>query len=320
MTAPSHPHTFAEFIAVWMDVHVRPRLAPKTAERYESLAAHLTRELGDTALGDLNAFALERTYAALRPSLSARTIRHIHECIHSALATAVRWDMLDRNAAAVCRLPSCTRPEARALGFAETVDLIVAAADTWVGPIVQLAAATGARRGELLALRWSDYNAAAGTITIHSSVTVSQSKLTLKSTKNRQSRIVHLPDSAISALRSHREQQDRNKHRFHRTYRLDLNLIFADTRGDYLRPGSVTRVVSRLARNAGLGSAGLHTLRHSHGSQLLAAGTPLPAVSRRLGHSNVYVTATVYSHVLAGDEIQAAKAWEQAMQSAAIRR
>jgi integrase len=228
--------------------------------------------------------------------------------------------MLPHNAAALCRLPSSTRPEARALGFAETADLIIAAADTWVGSVVQLAAATGARRGELLALRWSDYEAAAGTITIRSSLTVSKSELTLKSTKNRQSRIVHLPESAILALRRYREQQDRNKRRFRRTYRFDLDLIFADTRGNYLRPGSVTRAVSRIARNAGLGSAGLHTLRHSHGSQLLAAGTPLPAVSRRLGHSNVYVTATVYSHVLAGDEIQAARAWEQAMQSAGTRR
>jgi integrase len=125
-----------------------------------------------------------------------------------------------------------------------------------------------------------------------------------------------LPDSAIDGLETHRQWQEHNRRRFRCTYRNDLDVVFADTHGNYLRPGSVSRAVSRMARNAGLGSAGLHTLRHSHGSQLLAAGTPLPVVSRRLGHSNVYVTATVYSHVLAGDEVKAATAWEQAMRSA----
>src|SRR5688572_22673589 len=98
MITPSHPGTLADFVRTWMDVHVRPGLAPKTAERYSSLAAHVTRELGDAALADVNAFLLERVYAALRPRLSARTVRHVHECIHSALAAAVRWDMLPRNA------------------------------------------------------------------------------------------------------------------------------------------------------------------------------------------------------------------------------
>lgn len=57
----------------------------------------------------------------------------------------------------------------------------------------------------------------------------------------------------------------------------------------------------------------LHTLRHSHGSQLLSAGVPLPAVSKRLGHSNIYVTATVYAHALTSDDSSAAEKWEAAM-------
>lgn len=57
--------------------------------------------------------------------------------------------------------------------------------------------------------------------------------------------------------------------------------------------------------------ASLHTLRHSHGSHRLAAGVPLPDVSKRLGHTNPQVTATVYAHALPGHDDRAAKAWEE---------
>lgn len=96
-------------------------------------------------------------------------------------------------------------------------------------------------------------------------------------------------------------------------YRADLDLVFCDPAGDYLRPDSVTAKACLIARKAGLKGVGLHSLRHSHGSQLLSAGVPLPAVSRRLGHSSPYVTATIYSHALAKDELAAAEIWDSAI-------
>ena len=79
----------------------------------------------------------------------------------------------------------------------------------------------------------------------------------------------------------------------------------------------MTKAVRRVAKKAGFAGVSLHTLRHSHGSQLLSAGVPLPAVSKRLGHSNIYVTATVYAHALSSDESAAAEKWEAAMSRAA---
>ena len=58
-------------------------------------------------------------------------------------------------------------------------------------------------------------------------------------------------------------------------------------------------------------SVSLHTLRHSHGSHLLAAGMEITAVSERLGHSSVRVTADVYSHAIRGRDDEAARRWEE---------
>jgi hypothetical protein len=73
---------------------------------------------------------------------------------------------------------------------------------------------------------------------------------------------------------------------------------------------------SRLAKKAGFTHVSLHTLRHSFGSQLISEGVPLPTVSKILGHSNVYVTATVYAHALASDESGVAEKWQAAMRRA----
>jgi integrase len=115
-------------------------------------------------------------------------------------------------------------------------------------------------------------------------------------------------------LRQHRSHQAENRRLFGSDYRDDLNLVFATPEGDHLKPDTMTSKISRLAAKVGLKGAGLHTLRHSHGSQLLSAGVALPAVSKRLGHSSVYVTATVYSHALSKDETAAADVWDATVQ------
>jgi len=125
-----------------------------------------------------------------------------------------------------------------------------------------------------------------------------------------------LPAIAVEVLKEHREKQHELRHKFGADYRTDLNLVFATPEGDYLRPDSVTAAACLLARRCGLKGIGLHSLRHSHGSQLLSAGVPLPTVSKRLGHSSVAVTASVYSHAFTRDEIAAAEIWDATMRRA----
>jgi site-specific recombinase XerD len=60
----------------------------------------------------------------------------------------------------------------------------------------------------------------------------------------------------------------------------------------------------------------MHTLRHSHASQLLSSGVSLSTVSKRLGHTDVHTTASIYSHSLPKDDLKAAEAWESNFQQA----
>jgi integrase len=96
-------------------------------------------------------------------------------------------------------------------------------------------------------------------------------------------------------------------------YRSDLDLVFCHPDGYYIRPRTVSKGARRMAKKAGLSGVSLHTVRHSHGSQLLSLGVPLPSVSERLGHANTHVTATIYSHALPHDKGAAVQIWHKAM-------
>ena len=175
---------------------------------------------------------------------------------------------------------------------------------------LEVAAATGARRGEVLALRWSDIQDGRAIIT--RSLTQTRQLLEFKGTKTERPRDVKVPESALAALDTHRKRQDEFRQQFGRDYRANLDLIFANPDGTPLRPNSVSSVASLLFRRLGLPKgASLHSLRHSHGSHLVADGVPLPVVSERLGHSSVRTTVDVYAHALRGQDDEAALRWDE---------
>jgi len=324
------PKTFADLMQEWFREHAERHCQPKTVERYRELVAYALPHIGAVQVGALSPLLLERLFNQLKDSgghnrktkaprpLSAKTVRNIASVVHSALDAAVRWRLLTVNPLDACDLPKVRKVEAKALDQDQTAWFIDATRGTWLYPYLWVDAATGCRRGELLALTWSDLtlDSAPAFVTISKSLSQTRAGLQVKPTKTEQPRTLSLPATAVQALREHREQQQDTRRMFGPDYRADLDLVFCTPEGDYLKPDSVTAKVCLVARKLGMPGVSLHTLRHSHGSQLLSKGVPLPTVSKRLGHSSVRVTAEVYSHALAADEIAAADIWDQSVGAA----
>ncbi len=306
--------TLKEYMDRWLPYHATAKpLAPKTAERYASLAAHATAALGNMPLKDLTTFMLDDLYVTLRKTLSAKTVREVHSVLHVALKRAVKTKLIPHNPADNCDLPRVDHHEAVALGPDQLTAFQAVATGTWVDLLIRLAAAIGARRGELLATRWPDLDWTANTIRIERSLYQVKGDIGLKPTKNRQARVVSIPPSLVAYLKMHREAQDHDRALFGPDYRADLDLIFADPAGNYLLPSSVTRAAVRLAKKAGLEGVGLHTLRHTHASGLLHAGVPVTNVSKRLGHRDPYTTARIYAHALPNTDQDVAATWDKLM-------
>jgi integrase len=242
--------------------------------------------------------------------LAPKTVRHIGGLLHTAFQTAIEWGLIRSNPIIIKNMPKVEKKEARALDSTQLAWYTDAARAVGLYEFLMVAAGTGCRRGELLALTWDDVNFFGRVLSISKSLEQTRAGLRVKSTKTEEPRPIELAPSTVTILKDIRAAQEHRRKLYGTDYRADLNLVFCGPDGDYLKPDSVTAKACLIAKKAGLKDTSIHTLRHSHGSQLLSAGVPLPVVAKRLGHADVNTTASIYSHVLDRDSRRAADAWE----------
>lgn len=322
------PTTLSTLLAEFMRQHAEENLAPKTVERYREMAAYIAPELLAMNLPEITPLHLSREWTRLLKcgghthktkeprAMKPKTVRNIAGFVSSAFARAIKWGLATTNPVTHSDLPKLRKRIGMALLPSEQDLLTQSTMGPWcLGTFLEMTAATGCRRGEVLALRWLDIRH--GTAFVDRSLCQTRDGLVFKSTKTEEPRKVELPPSMVASLEAHRLRQDEFRRQFGPDYRSDLDLIFANPVGSPLMPNSITSTVSRLCRHLGLPKgASLHVLRHSHASLLLADGVDLATVSARLGHSSVRTTADIYSHAIRGKDHAAAQCWDEIMQRA----
>jgi integrase len=324
------PKTLEMLLDEFFAEHAEKKLAPKTVERYREQAAYLSPELRAMPLADITAVHLGREWNRLlengghhrktkapRP-LSAKTVRNIAGLVSSAFARAIRWGLVTVNPVTNSEPPRVKKHCGLALTAVQQATVLAAASGPWcIGPFLEVTAALGARRGEVLTLRWSDLRD--GRVSISRSLTQTKQGLEFKCPKNEKPRVLKLPASKLPVLEDHRKRQEEFREQFGSDYRSELDLIFANPDGSPLKPDSVSSAVSLLFRRLKLPKgASLHSLRHTHTSHLLDDGVPLPVVSARLGHSSVRVTAEIYAHMIHGQDDEAADRWDEYQKRALV--
>jgi integrase len=90
------------------------------------------------------------------------------------------------------------------------------------------------------------------------------------------------------------------------------NPVFCQPGGTYYSWNYAGLRIAKLIRKCGLKGVSLHSLRHTHASELLSRGVPIPAVSKRLVTRSATLTMAIYAHALEADEVAAAKVWNDA--------
>ena len=302
------------------------QLRPTTVRSYRQvITAYLQPHLGENRLEDLDRRGLERFYVRLLTSggrrcgpLSVRTVQYVHAVLHRVLAHAVLDGLLETNPASGAQPPR-HRPDieeldderevwdaAQAARFLDFVD------DHPWRALWHLAVGTGARRGELLGLRWREVDLDAGHITISRGLSFVEGVPRLLGTKTSRRRVVSIGTSVSDALRRHEEQQ-RAQREAATDWQDRWGLVFTQADGAPIDPLAVTKEFRALVRQAPVPVIRMHDIRHAHASILLGAGVPVPVVSRRLGHATVSMTLDVYSHVLPGMDAEAAAKIETAL-------
>lgn len=328
--AAAPPRTLTMLLEEFFKQHVDVKLAGKTRERYHEQAAMLDAGLVAMAITEITPLHLSREWKRLLESgghhrktkaprpLSKKTVRNVAGVVSSAFTRAIRWGLVTVNPVTNSEPPVPKKCRGTAITVAQTDMLIDAASGPWCMPlIIEMAVGLGARRGEVLALRWSDIVDGRAFITRSLSQT-KEHGLAFKPVKGHEDteepRVAKVPEETLVKLEAHRKRQDEFRAQFGPGYRADLNLIFANTDGTPFKPDTISATVSALFKRLKIPKAkggSMHVLRHTLASQMLDGGVPLPVVSARLGHSSIRTTAEIYSHAIHGQDDEATRRLEE---------
>jgi integrase len=191
-------------------------LAPTTRQDRASVVTnHLLPSLGDMPLWKLTARDCDQLYARMAAAGSGPSrVRCAHVVLHRAVAQAVRWGWVARNPVSAATRPPVPRTTITPPGAEDVRGLLAAAEgrDPVLACWLQIAVATGARRGEVCALRWSDVDLGAATVRIERSVSATKIEgVAIRATKTGQVRLVALTAQAVNALVCQRTRAERRR-------------------------------------------------------------------------------------------------------------
>jgi integrase len=309
--------TFRELLDEWF-AHAEKDFSPKTAlETRRFLDRAVIPRLGDRVVEKLRPSDLDALYRDLRSRgghngrpLAPATVRRIHGIIHRALGQGVRWGWLNKNPAAQASPPRVPTPRIEPPSPADVTRLIELAAgrDVALAAFLFLAAVTGARRSELVALRWAEVDLVRGVVEIRRGVVLGRDGIVEKDTKTHAVRRVALDPAAVRHLVAHRERSEQVATMCGTVLDGSAFVFSHEPDGSRpWRPDVVTHAFGRLRDRAGLSSVRLHDLRHFVATRLLASGVDVRTVAGRLGHRNAATTLNVYSHFLEEADREAAE-------------
>ncbi|GAA0989525.1 Putative prophage phiRv2 integrase [Nocardioides aquaticus] len=281
-------------------------LRPSTHTSYEiHIRRYLVPYLGNLPLTALRPLHVERMYRELamlegtrgRP-ITVSTLRRVHATLMSAMNTAVRRGLIERNPAATVELPRTPRPTMNAWTAEELGRFLTLTTADPMNMMFVLLGLVGLRRGEAVALRWSDLDLNAGLLRVEqTSVRVGGRTVIGPPKSSSGQRVVAIDEETARRLQWHQCRQRLSVLRASDERVPPPTQVFTTERGEPLDPAYVSRLFSRLIAHHNLRPIRLHDLRHTSASVGLASGESLVEVSRRLGHSSITITADVYSHV-----------------------
>ncbi len=326
--------TFRDYCEYVLELKEARGTKHSTVVRYRQLAERIYPAIGHIKLKDLCADHLNSLYIALGKegagkgsataaqavadalgvkldkafkiqantrSLSPKTVVEHHRLISTVLDQAEKEGLVPFNVAGKATLPKVEKKEVNYFQ-PEQVTAIREALETepikWK-TVTHLLLITGARRGEILGLKWDKVDFEAGRIHICNSVLYSADIGIYESTPKTatSNRYVSLPHETMELLREYRIWQNTERLRLGAYYE-NRDFVFAQDNGGPMHPDSVTDWLSKFSKRHGLPHINPHAFRHTMASMLYFNGVDSVSISKRLGHAQVSTTANIYAHVM----------------------
>lgn len=310
--------TFEQYAEYVLTLREQRGDAHKTIVDYRNMTRRIYPEFGHIKLRNLQAHHLNAFYGKLMQpgqnmrtggGLSAKTVLRYHRFISIILAQAVREGLIPFNAASRAEPPRAEKHQADYLQPAD-IDAINTALQSeplkWQA-LVHLLMVTGARRGEVLGLKWADIDLTRRRVFICRSISYTPDRGVYEGKPKTKSseRYVAIPPETVALLKRYRVWQIEERFRLGEYYQ-DRGFVFTRDDGGLMHPDSVTTWLDRFSKRHSLPHLHPHAFRHTAASMLLYAGMDVVSVASRLGHAQVSTTTDVYAHVLAEADVKSA--------------
>jgi integrase len=305
----------SEWLDRWLAVK-QSRIGRRAYERYEGLLRnHLIPTLGNRLLQQLRADEIDALYLTLAPA----TAVFLHAVLKPCLAAAKRKRLIAANPMDEVERPHAGEADhGRVLDPAELAKLLDGFKGTSLFAIVAVAALTGARRGEILALKWIDFDADKRTLRIERALEKAAGRVTFKPPKTKRGyRTITIDPELVAILSAERQKYLRLVAGVPDGADADLSLIrlpkdalifpALNTSGeiDFTQPcdpHTVTLGFLSRADRLGFSDLRFHDLRGSHETALLDAGVPIHVVAARCGHDPAVLLRSYAKRTRKADE------------------
>lgn len=243
-------------------------------------------------------------------TLSPGSVRRYYNVLRAAFTQAERWELIDRNPCRHVTLPSTPYEESK-IPTAEDLAAVLAACKTETErTFVWLAAATGGRRGQLIGLRWSDFDHEAEALTFHRAIVKTSGGILVKPPKAGKPITLAVDSATLQVVDDYRKWRRRQLRGVRIRGPKDNDYLFIRGVADPTpwHPDTASRLwVEIRARVPALKGVRLHDLRHAHATWLAAAGVDPKTVSTRVGHSTIGITLDRYTHRVSSADRAAAE-------------
>lgn len=310
--------TFAEFIPQYLEI-IKPSISPNTYQTYQrTLEKHIVARLGHLRLADIkpvhvqkyiNELSAQKKEYAFKNGknkldnkyLSPSTVRRYLTIVQSVLNVAVKLQIISESPATAKKLiiPKVPTPAIDIFTRQEAAEMLecLEKEPLQYQVLVQLAIITGARRGELVALKFSDIDYVTNKIRIErSAIQLKGQPVTFKPPKDYESRVVTVSPECIELIRTLQTEKQREKDNLGSAWKGD-DWLFTQADGSVMHPQTPTKWFPEFLAANNLKHRKFHSLRHTSATLLLYGGISLKQVQGRLGHGDIETTSK-YLHYL----------------------
>jgi integrase len=302
------------FVGEWRKKYAEKHLAKTTLQMYmEHLNGRILPLFGHKRLDSFKTFELVSYFESKEASeradgsgdaISGSTLQLIYRALRNVFSRAKDWKIIKENPMDGVKKPKEDAREMQAYDKSE-VGFLLAALEreptSW-RIMVTLAVTCGLRQGELLGLEWKHIDTETGVISVQQALTYTKDNgYDVKDPKTKASkRTMALPGPLIPLLKDYRKECNKKRLKAEDLWEEgERYFVFTGWNGKPLNPSSVKTWWKRfLLRHPSLKRIRFHDLRHTSATFMLMQGTPMKAISKRLGHSRSSVTEQVYIHIL----------------------